>query len=96
MNTIQRLQKWYASQCDGDWEHGYGVSIETLDNPGWRLRINLIGTTLEMKPFEEISNFNSETEWVRCWIENGEFNGVGDPHRLQEIIDLFLNWIESD
>jgi hypothetical protein len=28
------LQGWYATQCDGDWEHEYGVSIETLDNPG--------------------------------------------------------------
>jgi hypothetical protein len=21
MNTIEHLQKWYQSQCDGDWEH---------------------------------------------------------------------------
>jgi hypothetical protein len=28
------LEAWYASRCDGEWEHGYGISIETLDNPG--------------------------------------------------------------
>jgi Immunity protein 53 len=41
------LQAWYAARCDGDWEHGYGVAIQTLDNPGWSLRINLEGTMLE-------------------------------------------------
>lgn len=25
------LQSWYLSNCDGEWEHGYGVAIDTLD-----------------------------------------------------------------
>jgi hypothetical protein len=29
------LEQWYQEQCDGDWEHHCGVTIETLDNPGW-------------------------------------------------------------
>ncbi|MFE2849501.1 Imm53 family immunity protein, partial [Streptomyces scopuliridis] len=29
------LQNWYTQQCDGDWEHEWGVKIATLDNPGW-------------------------------------------------------------
>jgi hypothetical protein len=33
--TLTWLQAWYAEQCDGDWEHQFGVSVETLDNPGW-------------------------------------------------------------
>ena len=33
--VFQRLQKWYKSQCNGDWEHSFGIKIETLDNPGW-------------------------------------------------------------
>ncbi|MFE4959105.1 Imm53 family immunity protein [Streptomyces sp. NPDC056653] len=28
------LQNRYAQQCDGDWEHEWGVKIATLDNPG--------------------------------------------------------------
>lgn len=34
-NIFEWLQKWYKSQCDGDWEHEYGIKIETVDNPGW-------------------------------------------------------------
>ena len=34
--TLAWLQAWYATQCDGDWEHANGVSIESLDNPAGR------------------------------------------------------------
>ena len=35
------LMQWRLDQCDNDWEHCHGVSIGTLDNPGWTLRIDL-------------------------------------------------------
>lgn len=38
---LKWLENWYSSNCDGDWEHGYGIRIETLDNPVWAVRINL-------------------------------------------------------
>lgn len=47
------LLEWFAAQCDGDWEHEYGIRIGTLDNPGWRIRISLIGTELENKEFKK-------------------------------------------
>ena len=55
------LSEWFSHQCDGDWEHEYGIRIGTLDNPGWRLRISLIGTNLENKEFKKISNKKSES-----------------------------------
>ena len=33
-NMLEWLMNWYESNCDGDWEHSYGVKIESLDNPG--------------------------------------------------------------
>ena len=50
---LRGLQLCYLSRCDGDWEHSFGVVVETLDNPGWRLLVDLEGTGLEAKPFEE-------------------------------------------
>jgi len=35
-----QISEWYASKCDGDWEHMYGVRIETTDNPGWLAQID--------------------------------------------------------
>ncbi|UCH44768.1 MAG: hypothetical protein JSV11_10785 [Nitrospiraceae bacterium] len=43
MNNFDRLNRWYINQCNGDWEHQYGIVIETLDNPGWRVKIDLTG-----------------------------------------------------
>jgi hypothetical protein len=43
-NLLPRLQRWYHSQSDGTWEHASGVRIETLDNPGWSLKVDLRGT----------------------------------------------------
>ena len=49
MNALQRLQDWYSAQCNGDWEHQQGVRIESLDNPGWALDIDLADTALADK-----------------------------------------------
>ncbi len=60
------------AQCDGEWEHDYGIKIETLDNPGWLVSIDLLGTDLEDKSFPTIaqgvgakSNPRSPT-WIHC------------------------------
>lgn len=41
MNDITWLEAWYQQNCDGYWEHSYGIEIETLDNPGWHVKIDL-------------------------------------------------------
>ena len=42
MNSLlNRIQDWYKINCDGDWEHSYGYKIETLDNHGWSVIIDL-------------------------------------------------------
>ncbi len=96
MHTLSRLQQWYESYCDGDWEHGYGVSIITLDNPGWMVKINLEGTELEDRPFLAIEDLEPEYDWIRCWVEENTFHGVGGPQKLAEIIEAFLNWADKD
>jgi hypothetical protein len=47
MNVLGELQHWFEEQCDGDWDHSYGVQIQNLDNPGWMVQIHLEGTALE-------------------------------------------------
>lgn len=96
-STLTRIQAWYAAQCDGDWEHGYGIHIETLDNPGWRISINLEGTDLESRPFGPVEHGledDSTTDWHRIWIENNRFEGAGDPTKLVFMLEQFLAWAE--
>jgi hypothetical protein len=89
---IEKIQKWYISQCDGDWEHGYGISIGTLDNPGWTVHINVTKIVGENFQKNLLADDKSETNWIFCSIEKGEFIGHGDPTKLRLILETFLQW----
>ena len=95
MHTLTRLQQWYESYCDVDWEHGFGIRITTLDNPGWSMTINLEGTDLENQPFSSIEDIEPERDWICCWVTENTFHGVGGPQKLESMIELFLNWADT-
>lgn len=89
--------QWYHSQCDGDWEHEWGVEIGTLDNPGWRLKIDLDGTELEDVPFERLrANSGREFEWLTCWREGNTFHCACGPGRLEDAITIFVDWAQAN
>jgi hypothetical protein len=92
MSTLDRLQAWYADQCDGEWEHRFGVRIETLDNPGWQVHIDVAGTALAGRVFTEVRDVGSELEWIHCKVVDGRFEAFGGPHMLDEILQRFLQW----
>jgi hypothetical protein len=93
--TFERLQAWYASHCDGDWEHGYGIEIGTLDNPGWRVKVDLTDTELETEAFEKYEDrYEDEVHWLRCWKEGPIFNAACGTTRLEDALRVFLDWAE--
>ena len=92
MEPLERLQIWYKNQCDGDWEHDFGIKIETLDNPGWSLTIDLQLTSLEGVEFEEQKEV-SEFDWYHLKIKNWKYVASGDPSKLNFLITYFLNEI---
>ena len=89
---------WYLTQCDGDWEHQYGVAIGTLDNPGWSLKIDLVYTDIENKVFAPYGygvgedSESSGSNWLICRVENHSFVAYGGPEKLEEMIEVFLTW----
>ena len=97
-DIISRLQKWYTRQCDGDWEHACGVEIRTLDNPGWRVRIDLAETELDGRSFEPIAyglEDNASADWYSLSVKDKKFEGAGDPSKLGFILRTFLDWAET-
>jgi hypothetical protein len=94
-NTLQELQAWYRRQCNGDWEHQYGIRVETLDNPGWEVVVDLVDTQLFSLAFKEISIERSEDDWIRCRVREGRYEGFGGPNNLEEIIRVFLMWASA-
>ncbi|MBV9865619.1 MAG: immunity 53 family protein [Abitibacteriaceae bacterium] len=94
--VLSDLQAWYAAQCDGEWEHEFGIEIKTMDNPGWSLRVNLEDTLLEDKSFGEVKRQDSKDSWVQCFIEGKYFIGFGGPHQLTELLTIFLDWAKTE
>ena len=93
MTIIDEFQRWYLGQCDGDWEHQYGIKIQTIDNPGWRISIDLAETPLSERAFPE-TQFQGEVgdDWYVCKVIDKKFEGACGPARLDRVISIFLDW----
>jgi len=95
MDTLRGIQDWYKSNCDENWEHDYGVEIDTLDNPGWSVAIDLLGTNLDGKIIEEVNCEVSANDWHVYKTENDQFIGYGDPTKLDYLLKVFIEWAKS-
>jgi hypothetical protein len=107
-DELSWLQQWYLAHCDAEWEHGFGVTIDTLDNPGWSVKIDVEGTELASTPFEPVKTAVSDNNWLHCRVterKQGEvartssisrrFEGFGGPLNLEDIIKIFRTWAET-
>jgi hypothetical protein len=92
-DPADQVARWYASQCDGDWEHSFGITIETLDNPGWSLRVDLRRTELEDRSLAREESIEPMTTGWLGWIENGRYRAACGPLNLAEALAAFLAWM---
>ena len=95
MDLLDWLTDWYAFNCNRDWEHTYGISIATLDNPGWSIEIDLIDTQLEGRQLSEISMKNSDIDWYNISSTGKRFTGYGDEKKLNLLILKFKAFAET-
>ena len=93
MDILQWLENWFLDNCDGDWEHCYGIHISNIDNPGWLVDIDLIDTNLEYEHFDTIQKYNNESNWIHCSVVDGVFKGRGSTGKLKEILNIFYEWV---
>lgn len=94
-DNLKWLQKWYQTQCDGDWEHEFGITLKTVDNPGWYLTIDLTGTELEGIDFPYVQNLRDDKNWYFCIVRNNMFEASSDPCNLDTILYIFRQWVET-
>jgi hypothetical protein len=92
MKAIERLQAWFLSQCDGDWEHTAGIVISTLDNPGWFVDVDLSGTSVEARSFQAIKVERAEQDWLHAARTETKFKIYCGPGNLEESLTLFCDW----
>jgi hypothetical protein len=88
------IQNWYLSQCDGDWEHEYGIKIDTLDNPGWYIKIDIVKLEYN-KNIKNIFIEKSDDDWFSYEINDNCFKASGDPNKLEFLLQLFKKFVEN-
>lgn len=92
---IKWLQDWYSSNCDGEWEHENLVKIQSLDNPGWLLEIEILNIT-SITPIKKWELFEvSEQNWIGYDVEEHKFTASGDSTKLEAMIKIFKILIEK-
>jgi Immunity protein 53 len=90
------LINWYANQCNGDWEHSYGIKLDTLDNPGWLLTIDLSETEFEnLKIRKSITN-TSDNDWLHFEIIDNQFIGACSTQHLNSLIGKFFDCLAAN
>ena len=93
---LEWIQNWYNQQCDGHWEHYYGVKIENIDNPGWDVKIDFNDTGLIVEQNIDWQFFEmSETNWIGYKVVDNVFEASGDPFKLELILSLFKMLAET-
>lgn len=93
MSIIGVLQDWYESICGGS--ICTGIQIETMDNSGWRVSIDLFDTVYENKNLNSVHIKKSDRNWFECSKENGIFKGCGGIQNLEDILDMFYSWVND-
>ena len=94
-SDLSLLEKCYHQQCNGDWEHQWGVKIGTLDNPGWAIAIGLQETRAEYQILDRVRIKRAEDDWINYWVEKKTFHASCGPLNLPETIKIFVDWFES-
>jgi hypothetical protein len=89
------LQRWYVQQCNDEWEHSYGVRIDTLDNPGWTFVVDLVDTAHASTTRDWSRVERSEHDWVHWRVHEDRFEAACGPTNLNEAILAFLDLVEA-
>ena len=67
--------------------------METIDNPGWSVQIDLTGTELIRAPFENREINRSEDDWLVTWVEDDKWHLACGPLNLSEGLSYFRTWV---
>jgi hypothetical protein len=90
-DIFSRLQDWFLSNCDGDWENSSGVKVESLDNPGWMVSLDIFGTPLEGRLLDRVVVDDSEEGWLHCWSDGNSIYAAAAPCRLRDALEIVLD-----
>lgn len=89
------LQRFFLSNCDGQWEHYYGCKIDTMSDPGWRLEFDLTGTLYSGATLDLLEDQTGPLVWMKCEIVDGVFKAQCAPRQLGDCIQILRDVVEG-
>ncbi len=96
MNELGKLQEWVADQCDGEWEHGDGIVISTLDNPGWAIDLETDGLSTSDPKLEAVRVERNDQDWLHCFQDGTKIKVRCGLHNLTEAMQVLLKQLGVD
>lgn len=94
MNLLPWIQSYYIQNYLKS--NDKVIDIYTVDNPGWRIKINLCGIGYETKTFKELSIDNGDDDWVFIKLKDDIFDGAGDKNKLFFMLSFFRDWCQNN
>lgn len=89
------LQLWYHSQCDGDWEHQYGVTMTLKKSEEWEFDIDLTYTEMQGIHLSDAEQSDPEGGWLRWRSDGWHFRAECSRKNVIAVIAEFRTWVES-
>ena len=96
---LEFFSEWIFRNCDGLWEHSYGMKIESLDNPGFFVEFDIFKTNMEKINFQEViweSSSDPDSDWLECRVEGSKWRSACSVNNLSRVISIFKNWVEQN
>lgn len=93
-DAIAAISEWYSRQCNGDWEHEYGIKITTLDNPGWLIEVDIRETEMEGgQNFRSVAS-ESHDSWLQYWSDGKAICVACAPKALNSALACLVELLE--
>ena len=95
------ITAWYQRHCNDSWEHQHGVRLETLDNPGWLLTVDLNHTNLQGGTMTEVREGIAPEDHpvsprrIHCSVTANQFRGACNPTQVARLFHIFHLFICS-
>ena len=91
-SNLQWLFQWVLDQPE---TKSSRLQIKTENRTTLNLRIELEGTLLSNKSFQQLFIDRSPQDWIFCEKTEGAFLGSCGPFKLPEVIKIFRRWSEG-
>lgn len=91
-DALAALGRWASDQSLNYQAVSGRVQINTLDNPGWSLKVALGGTAMASRTLQPIEINRTEADWCHCFTRDGQFMAFGGARNLGEAIGRFIAW----